>query len=901
ILEDTDGDGRFDERTVFWDEGQKLTSVEVGFGGVWALCAPHLLFIPDANHDDVPDGKPVIVLDGFDAFAVRHNIVNGLKWGPDGWLYGRHGILATSLVGRPGASASQRVPINCAIWRYHPTRGVFEAVAHGTTNSWGFDYDEHGEMFFINTVIGHLWHLVPGAHYRRMYGTDFNPYLYQLIEQTADHFHWDTGEAWSDIRKLGVSPTTDKAGGGHAHSGLMFYLGGSWPDEYRNTMFTVNLHGRRLNTDHLERTGAGYVAHHAADFLKSDDPWFRGIDVVYGPDGGVYVADWTDVGECHENDGVHRTSGRIFKVTYGENKPVGAFDMASATDASLVRAQVHPNDWIVRQARRILQERAAGGRDLTHAQSLLIKLFDGDYPVPQKLHALWCLASIGAVDEAWLVRQFGHADEHVRAWAIRLLMDRPDVSKTAVEQLQKLAAREQSGLAQVYLASAMQKLDYDQRWPIAEALAARDEFANDRELPLMVWYGIEPAVTHQPNRAVNLAITSRIPAVRLLTARRLTVEIERLPEQVNALVTRLGEIEDPSVQHDILTGMSQALRGWHKAPAPKAWPHASEKLATAGNTAVHNLTRELAVVFGDGRALDELRQIVGDGNAEAESRRQALRTLVESRPDDLPALLQKFIGDRILVNEAVRGLATIDDANTPRMVLDAYGRLDSDGRAMAITTLVSRPAYARALLDAVATGKISRTDLSAFHARQIRSFDDAGLTARLTEVWGDTRVADADKRKLIDRYKELLTPEQIAKADQSAGRALFNKTCANCHVLYGQGKAAGPDLTGSNRRNLEYLLENIIDPNASVAVDFRMSIASLASGRIVTGLVVEKTDKTLTFLTQNERIVVEREEIEELKPTTSSLMPEGLFQNLSDDQVRDLAAYLMSTEQAALP
>jgi len=268
ILEDTDGDGRFDERTVFWDEAQKLTSVEVGFGGVWALCAPHLLFIPDANRDDVPDGKPVVVLDGFDASAVRHNIVNGLKWGPDGWLYGRHGILATSLVGKPGASASQRVPINCAIWRYHPTRGVFEAVAHGTTNSWGFDYDDHGEMFFINTVIGHLWHVVPGAHYRRMYGADFNPFLYQLIEQTADHFHWDTGESWSDIRKLGVSPTTDKAGGGHAHSGLMIYLGGNWPDEYRNSVFTVNLHGHRLNNDRLERHGAGYVGKHAPDFFK---------------------------------------------------------------------------------------------------------------------------------------------------------------------------------------------------------------------------------------------------------------------------------------------------------------------------------------------------------------------------------------------------------------------------------------------------------------------------------------------------------------------------------------------------------------------------------------------------------------------------------------------------------
>jgi putative membrane-bound dehydrogenase-like protein len=906
ILEDTDGDGRFDERTVFWDEGQKLTSVEVGFGGVWALCAPHLLFIPDVNRDDVPDGPPVVVLDGWDASAVRHNIVNGLKWGPDGWLYGRHGILATSLVGKPGASASQRVPINCGIWRYHPTRQVFEAVAHGTTNAWGFDYDDHGEMFFINTVIGHLWHIVPGAHYRRMYGTDFNPHLYQLIEQTADHFHWDTGEAWSDIRSKGVSPTTDKAGGGHAHSGMMIYLGGNWPDRYRNTVFTVNLHGHRLNNDRLERFEAGYVGKHEADFLQFDDPWFRGIDLIYGPDGGVYIADWSDVGECHENDGVHRTSGRIFKVTWGKPQPEVGFDMANATDAELVRAQIHPNDWIVRQSRRILQERAAGGRDLAHARSMLFELFDGQYTIPQKLRGMWCLESIGTLSEKWLISQLSHEDEHIRAWAVRLLGDRllaarGELSEAAVDGLISLAVREESGLVQVYLASAMQRLDYARRWPIVEALSSKDKFAHDRELPLMLWYGIEPAVVHQPDGAVNLAVTSRSPQLRQHTTRRLTVEIERLPEAVNELVSRLAKIEEPETQLGILTGMSEALRGWHKAPVPAAWAGTAAKLAGSSNAAVQTLTRELAVVFGDGRALDEIKKIVDDGNAEPQARRQALRTLVTGGGEGLSALLIKLIGDRALANEAVRGLANFDDPQTPKVILDAYSRLDLEGKANAVNTLVSRPAYARVLLETVAAGRIARSDVSAFHARQIRSFNDDLLTSELTKVWGETRVADADKRKLIDRYKTLLAAEQSSAANLAAGRALFNKSCANCHVLYGQGKTVGPDLTGSNRRNVDYLLENIIDPNASVAADFRMVVVEAKNGRVMTGLVVEKTDKTLTIMSQADvRMVVERSDIEDMQSTQSSLMPEGLFQNLSDEQIRDLAAYLMSTEQVPL-
>ena len=208
VLEDTDGDGRHDKRTVFWDEGRKLTSVEVGFGGVWVLCAPNLLFIPDKDRDDVPDGPPVVVLDGFGEGPVGHNIVNGLKWGPDGWLYGRHGIQETSQIGVPGASESQRVKINTGIWRYHPTRHTVEAVMHGMTNAWGSDYDEHGEMFCINTVIGHLWHVVPGAHVKRMYGVDVNPHAYQLIEQTADHVHWDTGESWGAVQQGVLSDKT---------------------------------------------------------------------------------------------------------------------------------------------------------------------------------------------------------------------------------------------------------------------------------------------------------------------------------------------------------------------------------------------------------------------------------------------------------------------------------------------------------------------------------------------------------------------------------------------------------------------------------------------------------------------------------------------------------------------
>ena len=358
IFEDADGDGRFDRRIVFYDKGTNFTGIELGFGGVWVCATPSLLFFPDRDQDDRPDGEAVVELDGWDTKA-QHNLFNGLRWGPDGWLWGCNGIMSNSQVGRPGTSPDRRVSINCGVWRYHPTRKVFEAVAHGTTNPWGLDFDDLGEAFITNCVIPHLFHVVPGAHFQRMYGEDLRPHLYDLMESCADHLHW-AGGRWQDSRD--GRGKTGEAGGGHAHVGAMIYLGDNWPDSYRNDVFMCNIHGRRINRDHLEHRGSSYVARHENDFLMANDSWFRGLELKYGPDGAVYMTDWYDTGECHENDadGAHRENGRIYKIAFGTPRPVKV-DLARESDEALAALHLHHNDWYVRTARRLLSERAAAG------------------------------------------------------------------------------------------------------------------------------------------------------------------------------------------------------------------------------------------------------------------------------------------------------------------------------------------------------------------------------------------------------------------------------------------------------------------------------------------------------------------------------------------------------------
>ncbi|MBC8243988.1 MAG: hypothetical protein H8E20_06315 [Verrucomicrobia bacterium] len=526
IFEDTDNDGVFDRRKVFWDQASQLSSIAVGFGGVWAACAPNILFIPDRNGDDVPDGKPEVVLDGFDNDRVRHNIVNGLKWGPDGWLYGRHGIQATSHIGAPGTPPEKRVRINCSIFRFHPVSRRFDVICHGTTNSWGHDWDEHGQLFFINSVIGHLWHAVPGARYQRMYGNHFDKFLYELIPQTADHFHWDRGnEHWADLKKKGMTSPTDAAGGGHAHCGMMIYGADNWPEEYRGQVFTMNLHGRRINRDTLRRQGAGYVGSHAGDLMRTRDLWFRGIDLSCGPDGGVFVLDWSDIGECHENDGIHRTSGRIFKITHGRTKPFEE-DLAKRDSLDLAKLQTHRNAWHARMARRLLQERAVGGGDLGQAREQLFELYAGSESIPHRLRAMWALHITGGLEEAWLLEQSHDENEHVRVWAIKLLTDDGRVSEPALGRFVEMAGSDLAGLVQLHLASTLRLLPLAKRWALAAPLVSHKRHADDPVLPLMIWYGINPAVGNDRTGAIQLLANCRIPKVRQFIARRLAGDSE---------------------------------------------------------------------------------------------------------------------------------------------------------------------------------------------------------------------------------------------------------------------------------------------------------------------------------------------------------------------------------------
>ncbi|MCA9177134.1 MAG: c-type cytochrome, partial [Planctomycetales bacterium] len=646
-----------------------------------------------------------------------------------------------------------------------------------------------------------------------------------------------------------------------------------------------------------------------------------GVDLKCGPDGDVYVSDWTDLGECHDRDGVHRTSGRIYKICYGQPSPRPALldrPLRSRTDLELVELQLHANDWFVRRARRLLQERAASGQDLSDARLELRDMLSSHPDVTRRLRALWALHVTGGCGERELLALLDDAEETVRSWAVRLLVESPPSDQVAGE-LARLAAREHSGLVRLHLASALQRIGArsqssaaaegevssaagaEARWPLALALAKHAEDAEDRMQPLMIWYGIEPVVQSHAELAIGLAAKTPIRLLRRHIARRLVGQLDNGGGQgrdgaINLLLHTASGL-DVEFRHDVLQGLSDGLRGWRKAPMPRAWT--AFRASLPDDPKLARLASELAVVFGDGREMKALREAIRDGARETSERRAALRVLLESRPADLVDDLLKLLADRSMNDLAVAGLAQYDDPRAAKQILNRYRLLRPDGRTQAISTLSSRKSFAVELLRAVEAKQVPREDITASQARQLAALEDEEVSQLLAQVWGAVRTTPAEKLRRLDALKQAMTAERLGHGDHARGHQLFKQHCASCHRLFGEGQSIAPDLTGGNRGNLDYLLQNIVDPAAEVPSVYRMSVLRLDDGRVVSGVVVRDSGPVLVVQTAKERLNLPVNEVVERKFSELSLMPDNLLELISEDELVNLLAYVQ--RRTALP
>jgi putative membrane-bound dehydrogenase-like protein len=887
ILEDTDHDGVADSRKVFLEGIPFPAGIAVGMGGLWLGAPPNLLFIPDRDGDDKADMDDIEVrLTGW-GIRDRHETLNSFIWGPDGWLYGCQGFATPSRVGKPAGKGKlykhadpfpkeiefdgEPVDINGGVWRYHATKDRFEVVAHGFSNPWGIDYDAQGQLLITACVIPHLWHVIPGGIYHRQGGSHFNRHVYSDIRTIADHRHRS------------------------AHGGARIYLSDALPEQYKNRIFMANIHEHAVLTDILEPKGSGFVGHHGDDFVLANNAQWIGFSIEIGPEGAIYVLDWHDADICGK-EVLNKETGRIFRISPKNSTAVDFdsrySDLTKLSDVALVNLQKVESAWHARRARVILQHRATARRIDSPAIESLTSLFKAGESAAVRLRAMWALHATGSLSAEQLQQSLRDSNEHLRAWAIQLLCEDHDPPPAAIEQFVEMAKSDSSPVVRLYLASAVQRLPSDDaKWSIVEALAQHDEDSVDHNLPKMIWFGLEPLVPENIDRGLALAESAKIPLLTRHVARRLADA-----EQFDSLLAKISKIQGDN-QLNMLLGLRDAIDGRFDMKSPAGWANVYQKLRSAGGETA-KIALQLSQQFGDSVAAKTMLATLQDSSANIDDRRQALQGLSGRQRPELKDQLVALLADDALRRDAIRAVAAYDDVTLGKELLKRYPVLSDENKQEVVHTLSSRPAYGNELTDALRRGDVPKRDVPAYVARLLRRV----VGNRFVDVWGPIEELGADKEAMFVKYRELLTSDALRTADASNGRAIFDRTCAACHKLHGRGGNIGPDITGANRTNLEYLLGNILTPSAIIQDAYKMHIVLTDDGRIYSGVPAEENKRQLKLriADREQPVTIPISQIESREIAPISMMPEGTLKTLKDSEVQDLIAYLQSLKQVPL-
>ncbi len=878
ILEDTDHDGVTDTGKVFLEGIPFPSAIAVGHGGLFLGAPPNLLFVPDANQDDQADLQDMkILLTGW-GIRDRHETINSFHWGPDGWLYGLEGFATSSVIRKPKGKGriykhreafpkdlleAEGVEINGGVWRYHPLKDEFEVVAHGFSNPWGIDYDSKGQLFISACVIPHLFHIMPGGIYHRQGGQHFNPYVYEDIKTIVDHPHRS------------------------AHGGARIYQSDAFPAEEQGRLFMANIHEHAVLSDLLTPKGSGFKASHGDDFLLANNAQWIGFSMEIGPEGGLYVLDWHDADICG-NEVVNKETGRVFRIMPETNHAKnwqGRFDDLNAmSDLALADLQMSKSNWHAARARVILQYRAAGNPLKQEALNRLKSMMAKDHGEDLRLRALWTLWITGSLTPDQLIPLLKDKQEYMRSWAIQFLTEDRRTQVQTVKALTDLAKNEPSAVVRRYLAGAMQRLEEKDRWAIASSLVKQGQDSEDPNIPYMLWFGIEPLVAGEPEKALRLARESKIPSITEKIARRL-VDAGQL-----AFVTSAAA-EAANGQEAWLRGTLAGIEGNATIKEPDSWQASYKHLQTIPNLAT--LADEIARHFGNAESAEKMMALLKDPSASLSQQGEAIQSMALHQRKELEALLPELLENPDLRKDAIRAVAAYNNRELAELLIEKYPKLKEDEKQEALLTLASRPSYGEFLAGGIKAATIPRKDIPAYVVLQLRAILGNGFV----EIWGPIDGPSNDLQGAYANYQRLLSAGALSKADLANGADIYRRTCSACHVLHGEGGKMGPDLTGSNRTNTAYLLSNILNPSGDVQDDYKLVVVTTRDGRTYSGNVLAENERNLTLrIVGQEPVVLSKSEIQSRDVTSKSMMPDGLLQNLSDPEVVDLFAYLKALD-----
>jgi putative heme-binding domain-containing protein len=876
IHEDTDGDGVYDRHKTFVDGLNIATAVAHGRGGVWVLNPPYLLFYPDANRDDVPDGDPVVHLSGF-GLEDTHSVINSLRWGPDGWLYAAQGSTVTGHVTRPGLDDGKE-PVHSMgqlIWRYHPETRRYEVFAEGGGNAFGVEIDAKGRIYSgHNGGDTRGFHYVQGGYYQKgfnKHGPLSNPYAFGYFP------------AMKHDRVPRFTHT------------FILYEADAFPERYRGLLFGVAPLLNHVVMSEVKPDGSSFRTRDVGLAVSSSDPWFRPVDIKLGPDGALYIADWYDrqVNHYRNHEGqMDPAMGRIYRLRTrdGGARPK-IRDLAALDSTRLVELLADPNKWTRQTALRLIGDR----KDVGIAPELRRRLL-GDADRGQlALETLWALQLVGGLDEETALKTLDHVDPYVRLWTARLVCDRPQVSPLLAGKMAELAGVEPSVEVRSQLACSARRLPAPEALPIVRALLSRNEDARDIHLPLLLWWAIESQARTDPDAVLAMFQDRSVwewPMVRRTVA-------ERLMRRFAASGTRadldrcarlLAMAPGPEDARRLMAGFEAAFAGRSLAGLPAGLADAVAKYSGQSLT--------IGLRQGKPQAVAEALRLLADDRADRAKALQILQVLGEvRRPAAVPVVLKIACHspDNALRTAAMSALAAYDDPSIAAEVLAAYPNMSDDVQAAAQGLLASRRGWAARFVEAIEGRSIDAQTIPREVVEKLALLGDADLNRRLSKLFGPIRPAtSAELRAEIDRLADAV---RSGSGVPKPGKQVFDRTCARCHTLFGQGSKVGPDLTTYRRDDLDNMLLNIVNPSAEIREGFATSIVATSDGRVLTGVIVEQ-DRNVVVLRGDDgrEVTLARDEIEAIKAGPRSLMPEGLLKGLGEQEVRDLMAYLRSTQ-----
>jgi putative heme-binding domain-containing protein len=910
VLEDTNNDGKMDKFTVFADGLNIPSGIAVGWGGVWVVNSPDLLFMQDTNGDGKADVTKT-VLTGFGR-TDTHELPNSLTWGPDGYLYGLNGVFNYCDVSygkdnpnyKEGQSSRK---FTCAMFRVNPRTWEFEIFSEGTSNPWGIAFNPVGDAFISACVIDHLWHIAEDGYYHRQ-GGPYPPFTWKL-QSIVKHKH-------------------QKA----AYCGITYMDSDVYPAEYNNRLMMGNIHGNCINVDVIEDKGSSYFGKPNDDFLSANDAWFMPVVQKVGPDGCLWVLDWYDRYHCYQDanrdpEGIDRLKGRLYRVRYKDSPRAGKFDLAKETDLQLVRRLESVNVYFRNIAQRLLSERLHkrlprhSSASIEVAHPLLENVALGkpggltvqaqgnpDKEVefienPSKkvsMHALWAIAGTGEL--SWLVHRdlLNHKDPDFRAWGVRIAGNMRRVDARIRSRVQELCT-DKNPRVLLQAAVAINKIENaDKVKGLFDVLNAAGD---DEVIPKVVWQNLHPHIGNDPAGFLarlesDLGTTAEGFFPRIVD--RVLAEKSIGPKQIAALVKALVGNNQTSEARDLFkliadraqTGQigkddAAELLGSLKPvfektidQSPKS-PLEFDALCAAASLGDKEQGERLGTWF---KSLDadenyRLRALAGMVQADTHDVNEAINLVKENN-------VGTGFGGRILDI-----LGRTKDAQLAPQLIETYPQLAAEVKPRAIELLTSRTGWSRDLLAAIDAKKISASDLNSTQVRKLFANPDKDLKQLVTKQWGTLRTErDPAREELINRMRRLI---RTTKGDPHRGVPVFKKLCGQCHKMYGEGQEVGPDITLNGRNSFEQLLSNVFDPSLVIGSAYQATTVLTDEGKVISGLLVEDSpQRVILKIEGGKQEIIPRDNIDEMSKSNLSLMPEGIEKQLKPQEIVDLFAYI---------